>query len=205
MRLRHKKWAEPLIEANRDIALLDEDIFSLPDFNELELGSGCGDFLIQKAKANKDINYLGVEINNIAFAISIKKLVNEEDRPSNVHFINTDAHKLLANLKEESIDVIYLNFNDPWPKKKHHKRRLTYVTMLEIYYKLLKKGGKVLYKTDNDVLYEDSKEYFKEFKKFNYTFIDDYKELEAGDVMSEYEKKFRSVNKDIHRIIAITE
>ena len=48
MRLRHKKWAEPLIEANRDIALLDEDIFSLPDFNELELGSGCGDFLIQK-------------------------------------------------------------------------------------------------------------------------------------------------------------
>ena len=71
MRLRHKKWAEPLIEANRDIALLDEDIFSLPDFNELELGSGCGDFLIQKAKANKEINYLGVEINNIAFAISI--------------------------------------------------------------------------------------------------------------------------------------
>ena len=169
MRLRHKKWAEPLIEANRDIALLDDDIFSLPDFNELELGSGCGDFLIQKAKANKDINYLGVEINNIAFAISIKKLVNEEDRPSNVHFINTDAHKLLANLKEESIDVIYLNFNDPWPKKKHHKRRLTYVTMLEIYYKLLKKGGKVLYKTDNDVLYEDSMLFIH-----NMTVWDDY-------------------------------
>lgn len=203
MRLRHKKWAEELLANNREIGLNDDDIENLPKFDELELGSGCGDFLIQKAVNNPSIQYLGVEINNIAFAIAVKKLVEMgEDRPTNIHFINTDANKLFEHIEKGSVSRIYLNFNDPWPKKKHHKRRLTYVTKLAIYYDLLKQGGEVLYKTDNDILYPDSCEYFKEFGKFDCDFVDDYKELDEGDVMSEYEKKFRSKGKDIHRIRA---
>ncbi len=202
MRLRHKKWADSLLSEHQDIALNDDDLSSLPAFDELELGSGCGEFLIQKALNNPDNNYLGVEINNIAFAIAIKKMVGLEKIPTNLKFINTDAHKLLDLLKDESLNRIYLNFNDPWPKKKHHKRRLTYVTMLDIYYRLLKIGGEVLYKTDNDILYPDSVEYFKTFGKFDCDFIDDYISLDEGDVMSEYEKKFRGKGKSIHRIVA---
>lgn len=205
MRLRYKPWAKDLIAEHRDLALNEEDLDNLPEFDNLELGCGCGGFLIEKAIRNPEESFLGVEINYIAFAIAIKKLVNLENIPSNIHFINADANKLLDKLKSESVQNIYLNFNDPWPKKKHHKRRLTHPDRLEKYFDLLKKGGRVLYKSDNDIYFEDSCKYFKQFNKFNLIIKENYVELEDGDVMSEYEQKFRNLNQPIHRIIGTKE
>ena len=205
MRLRYKPWAKELIDEHRELALNEEDLNNLPSFEYLELGCGCGGFLIQKAIENPDKNYMGVEINFIAFAIAIKKLVSLEDIPSNIHFINADANKLFEKLKPASIQEIYLNFNDPWPKKKQHKRRLTYPNRLQVYFDLLKIGGKVRYKSDNDIYFEDSKEYFKEFNKFNLIINENYVKLDDGDVMSEYEQKFRNLNQPIHQIIGTKE
>lgn len=204
MRLRHKSWAEELLANNRNLALNKEDIEqgNLPQFTALEIGSGCGKFLIGKALAHPEINFLGVEINRTAFAIAIKKLLALEKVPNNIHFLNADIALLLPTIKDESLDAIYLNFNDPWPKKKHNKRRLTYPTKLNEYYRILKTGGTLFYKSDNDVYYEGSKEYFTEFQKFDAEFIDNYEQTDVDDVQSEYEQKFRAIGKSIHRIIA---
>lgn len=207
MRLRYKPWADSLVSANKDIALREEDYDKVLPFSELEIGSGLGEFLIQKAYKNPDISYLGIEVCYTAFACAIKKLLQfEKDnniKLKNIQFLNTPFEKFQDQIKNESLDAIYLNFNDPWPKKRHHKRRLTYITKLDVYYNLLKKGGKVLYKSDNDLYYEDSKKYFTIFNKFDYTFIDDYEFDSKNDEMSEYEQKFRAKNKSIHRIIGV--
>ena len=205
MRLRYKPWAKELVAEHTNIALNEDNLENLPPFQSLELGCGCGGFLIEKAINNPKVQYLGVEINYTAYAIAIKKLVALETMPTNIRFINADANKLFEKIKEGTIEEIYLNFNDPWPKKKHHKRRLTYPTRLQVYYDLLKIGGKVLYKSDNDVYFEDSKKYFVEFGKFNLNISESYVKLDDGDVMSEYEQKFREKGKSIHRIVGIKE
>lgn len=207
MRLRHKAWAAPLIEEHRDIAFNLENIEKndLPSFNRLEIGSGCGGFLIQMAQKYPEDTFLGVEVAGTAFAISIKKDVAlEEKRPHNLYFLNAPVEKLFPLIKEESLDAIYLNFSDPWPKKRHHKRRLTYPTKLKEYSKLLKKGGSLYFKTDNIVLYTDSKKYYESVQDlYDIRFIDDYKvEDNPSDCMTEYEQKFRSKGVSIHRIEA---
>ena len=97
--------------------------------------------------------------------------------------------------------ITFLLFPDPWPKKRQHKRRLTYPTFLKQYYKLLKKGGRLIFKTDNELLFVDSLEYLKEseFKLISYT--DDYDGLDVFDAQTEYETKFRSQGVSIHRYI----
>jgi len=207
MRLRYKKWADDYVNQNQDVAYREDRIDKLPSFNQLEIGSGLGEFLITKAYNNPDIKYLGVEVCYSAFAISVKKLVTFQQehnvKLNNIIFLNAPVEKLFPYLKNDSLDCIYLNFNDPWPKKRHNKRRLTYPTKLDIYYNLLKLNGKILYKTDNDLYYEDSKKYFTFFNKFDVTFIDDYQQLDEGDVLSEYERKFREKGNIIHRIIGV--
>lgn len=203
MRLRYKSWARPLVAAHHEIALSDEDLEQLPPFSHFEIGSGCGEFLIQEAINNPTSEYLGVEVAFTAFAICIKKCIALEKCPANLHFINSTADKVIPHLKPNSLDAIYLNFDDPWPKLKHHKRRLTYPTMLQKYYDLLKQGGQICFKSDNDLYFADSVDYFKEFQKFEYTSIEDYQQLDQGDVMSEYERKFRAKGAKIHRIVAI--
>jgi tRNA (guanine-N7-)-methyltransferase len=141
MRLRHKKWAEPLILAHKDVALNSDDLTHLPAFSCLEIGSGCGGFLIKMAKAHPEERFLGVEVAYTAFSIAVKKLTEEEKPLNNIIFINSPSEKLMEFVQPSSLKAVYLNFSDPWPKKRHHKRRLTYPTKLAEYYKALKLGG----------------------------------------------------------------
>jgi tRNA (guanine-N7-)-methyltransferase len=205
MRLRHKPWASSLLSQHRDIALNESDLLSLPSFDRLEIGSGCGGFLIKMASKNPSHVYLGAEVASTAFAIAVKKLTEQEKKPTNLKFINCPVEKLMPLVKPGSVGVIYLNFSDPWPKTRHHKRRLTYPTRLDEYYAALLKGGKLFFKTDNDGLYEDSKKYFLSEGKFVCTFIDDYQTEDPEDEESEYEEKFRTKGVTIHRIVAIKE
>lgn len=112
-------------------------------------------------------------------------------------------HYLFEKIGENKFDIIYLNFSDPWPKKRQHKRRLTYPTCLNEYYKELKKDGKVIFKTDNDLLFEDSIPYFEESPLEIVSITRDYAVLDNDDKMTEYEKKFRGLNTPIKRLIAI--
>ena len=213
MRLRNKPWAEPFLEDNEDLVLkFDEDlkdsfenIFGNNNSLNLEIGTGKGDFIKQLASLNLDKNYIGVEKYSTVLAIAAKKIKNESEL-SNVRLMCYDASDIELVFNDESLDCIYLNFSDPWPKARHAKRRLTYKTFLDKYYMLLKTGGKIIMKTDNLGLFEYSLESIKEHGKFKlveYTF--DYEFDPLNDGMSEYERKFREIGTKINRLVCVKE
>ncbi len=209
MRLRNKKWKNDFLNDNKNLIInkdtIDEnfDNFINQKNLRLEIGVGRGDFILQMAKSNPDCYFLGVELSSMALAIAGKKIVNEEI--NNILLVNMDIHLLFERIGKERFDCIYLNFSDPWPKKRQHKRRLTYPTCLEEYYKELKKGGKLIFKTDNDILFEDSVLYFEESKFKIESLTRNYEQLDIDDKMTEYELKFRSIGTPIKRIVAVKE
>ncbi|HHU28043.1 TPA: tRNA (guanosine(46)-N7)-methyltransferase TrmB [bacterium] len=208
MRLRKKKWASPLIKEYTGVfvlenAMLEKEI-KINQINALEIGAGKGGFIVGMAKKHKNVNFYGIEQNQSAFALCLKKLINEEEQLSNVKIIRSDVNDVIELIKDESIDTIYLNFSDPWPKSRHHKRRLTYPLMLDKYKRILKKEGKIFFKTDNELLFNDSIEYFKE-KEWHFINVDYDYQLDKDDVMTEYEEKFRSMGNKIYRLIVSKE
>lgn len=207
MRLRHRKWGDEFLLENKNLIKdkdnLDQDFidFINHDNLRLEIGVGRGDFIVQMALANPNVYFLGVEMSSMALAIAGKKVLENEIK--NILLVNIDMHYLFEKIGENKFDIIYLNFSDPWPKKRQHKRRLTYPTCLNEYYKELKKDGKVIFKTDNDLLFEDSIPYFEESPLEIISITRDYAVLDNDDKMTEYEKKFRGLNTPIKRLIAI--
>ena len=178
----------------------DFESFLKNDHLRLEIGVGRGDFILNMAKKNPDCLFLGVEMCKMALAIAGKKII--QDEVDNLLLVNMDVHYLFEKMGENSFDVIYLNFSDPWPKKRQNKRRLTYPTCLKENFRVLKPGGKVIFKTDNDVLFEDSLGYFDESDFSVVSVTHDYI-LEDGDQMTEYEKKFRELGTKIKRLVAV--
>ncbi len=159
---------------------------------EIEIGMGKGDFLISKALNNPNINYIGIEKYDSVLVYAKRKL--DELNLENLRIINIDASNLLDVFGKE-ISKIYLNFSDPWPKKRHAKRRLTYETFLNIYDQVFVKDSvNIEMKTDNDDLFEYSLESFKEHG-YKINTID----RNIDDVYkTEYEKKFISRGKNIN-------
>ena len=127
----------------------------------------------------------------------------QEKGLENVKFLLEDATKLPEICREHSLDVIYLNFSDPWPKKRHTSRRLTYRTFLEIYKKLLKPGGFIKMKTDNEGLFNFSLE---EFTDAGFILSEVTTDLHSTDieneVMTEYEKRFSELGFPINAVKA---
>ena len=112
-----------------------------------------------------------------------------------------NAEVLLPNIKDNSIESIFLNFSDPWPKKRHHKRRLTANSFLDNYYRLLKDGGRLIIKTDNVDLFAFTLENL-ENSKFKIIYkSDDYQDYDEFDTMTEYEQSFREEGIPIHRLV----
>lgn len=213
MRLRNKPWAEPFLLENDDLVLQYEEelknkyseIYGNNNSLNLEIGTGKGDFIKQLASLNPNQNYLGIEKYSTVLAIAAKKIKNEIEL-TNVRLMCYDAGELELIFNKESLDCIYLNFSDPWPKSRHEKRRLTYKTFLDKYYMLLKPNGKIIMKTDNLGLFEYSLESIKEHGKFklvDYTF--DYQFDKDNDGMSEYERKFREIGTKINRLVCVKE
>ena len=200
MRTKFKAWAEPYIKEHPEIALTDEELGKLDGFC-LEIGSGKGDFLVSMATKFPNIKFVGVERNVTCAGFSAKKIV--ESKLENIRFLWSDVALVTPKLKDKSVDTIFLNFSDPWPKKRHAKRRLTFTTFLNHYYRILKKGGKIIFKSDNDGLYEYTAEEFLNTKFELVTNEENYIFDEESDAMTEYERKFRDKGQHIHRIIAV--
>ena len=150
---------------------------------------GKGDFLLGMALNNPNINYIGVEKYSSVLSVAIKK-IREYDLP-NLKVLNMDA-AMLGDIFKNNIDTIYLNFSDPWPKKRHAKRRLTSDTFLKVYDGLFKGIPHIIMKTDNDDLFAYSLESLKEY---GYT-LDrveyDLHKVDIFNVETEYEHKFSS-------------
>ena len=159
----------------------------------LEIGMGKGDFITQMATLDRDNIYIGVEVSPPILALAVKKLKRYEEengRIDNIYFMSFDAITIAEVFEENQIEKIYLNFSDPWPKKKHAKRRLTNEKFLKEYEKVLKKNGQIEFKTDNRGLFEYSLVSLQNYGlKFNEVYLDLHK-TDIFNVETEYEKKF---------------
>ena len=165
----------------------------------LEIGPGKGKFILEMARKNPDINFVVCELNKTISGICLKKI--DEASLDNVYLISCDFYKLAEVVEKEFFDGIFLNFSDPWPKKRHTKRRLTSDDFFKAYYKVLKMNHNIYLKTDNDKFYEFS---YEQAVKFNYEFLynnEDYKEDDEFDAYSEYEQKFIDKGTKIKRFI----
>ena len=209
MRVRKKKNGQARIDACSE--LLIKNIEDLRDgydgiFDEkrpvhLEIGCGKGNFAVGMAAQHHDVNFIAMEkIADVACLALEKAEKAKDERPDNLRFIIGDAKNLVEYFPEHSVDCIYLNFSDPWPKAGHAKRRLTYHTFLEIYKTLLKEGGLLRLKTDNEGLFDFSLEEFEAFGlKFEFVTRDlHHSEKNEGNVMTEYEKNFSDKGQPIY-------
>ena len=207
MRMKNKKWSIPFLNDHPEVALYEGDYQNeiLMNFLKnsplfLEIGTGKGDFILNMAKNNPNGYFIGIEKNVTCLAITAKKIVSEELK--NVLLICDDIEKVFEALAKHSMDKIYLNFSDPWPKKRHAKRRLTYKTFLDRYKSILKEDGRIVMKTDNLDLFEFSIDSFKEngyeLEMINF----DYDGNDENDVQTEYETYFRNINTPIKKLVA---
>ena len=199
MRTKFKAWTEPYINEHPEVCLTKEQFISLDCPINLEIGSGKGNFLINLAKMFPDQLFVGIERNVTCAGITCKKLVDNE--MTNAKLMWVDAGLLLPEVKDDVIDRVFLNFSDPWPKKRHAKRRLTAIQFLNSYYRVLKKGGRIIIKTDQKDLYDFTLENLPE-TKFNIIYqTENYQELDPFDTMTEYEESFRKEGLPIYRLI----
>ena len=199
MRTKFKAWTVPYIEEHKEVMFDEEQLLSFDKPYYLEIGSGKGQFLVDMAKKFPDKFFVGIERNVTCCGFTAKKLVEEQLPNARLMFLN--AELLMDKIADNSIEAIFLNFSDPWPKKRHHKRRLTADSYLKNYYRVLKKGGRLIIKTDNVDLFAFTLEIL-ENSSFKLVFkTDDYQDYDPFDTMTEYEKSFRDEGVPIHRII----
>ncbi len=160
----------------------------------IEIGMGKGEFISNMAYNDKDNVYIGIEVCIPVLALASKKISNFEQTHDvnldNLLLMSFDALNVSEVLGEFKVDKIYLNFSDPWPKKKHAKRRLTNEKFLTEYKKVMKEEAKIEFKTDNRGLFEYS---LISMQNFGFTFLEVYLDLHKTDipnVVTEYEEKF---------------
>jgi tRNA (guanine-N7-)-methyltransferase len=204
MRLRNVKGATEIINNSKYI-ISDytnykgqfSTLFGNNNPIHIEIGMGKGDFLIGNAKQYPDINFIGIEKYDSVMARAVQKLAAED--LNNLKLISMDASAINEIFAHE-IDVIYLNFSDPWPKARHESRRLTSAAFLERYEEMFVGEKRIIMKTDNRSLFEFSLESFQaaEYLVDEVTF-DLYNEYVSDNIPTEYENKFKD-NGPIYKV-----
>lgn len=201
MRLRYKPNAIPEMKENdriffypRDMKEKWQEVFDNDNPIHLEIGAGKGDFIIEKAKSHPDINFIALEMNTNAFVIASRKIKEEELK--NVIGLIDYGEELTEAFGEDEIDHIYINFSTPWPKTKHHKRRLSHPRFLERYQKIIKNEGIIEQKTDDLDFFKDSLKYYEDF---GLEILESNYDLpEEESIVTEYERKWRERKKAIY-------
>lgn len=213
MRLRNIPGADDVIKGH-PIAIKNvkeykgkwNTIFQNENPIHIEIGMGKGQFILNLAKHNPNVNYVGIERYSSVLLRALEKFDTEEFcELDNVRFICMDAMALPEVFDIGEVAKIYLNFSDPWPKARHARRRLTSTQFFSQYDKVLAKEGVVEFKTDNRPLFEFSLEQVEEagWKLIGKTFdLHHDTEMNKGNVMTEYEEKFSSMGNPIHKLIA---
>ena len=166
MRMRKKPNLVPRLEACADWWIRDPEAHKgawralMPEAKELrvELGCGKGKFTVETAAAEPNVLLIAVELVKEAMVVGMEKA--RDMGLKNVYFVALDVANIEDCFAPGEIDLLYLNFCDPWPRKKNAKRRLTYRTFLEKYRRVIKDGGRIHFKTDNAPLFEFSLEEF---------------------------------------------
>lgn len=205
MRQRNVKNKKEIINNSKYIILNPNDylgkwqsVFGNNNPIYIEIGMGKGDFILENAHNNPDINYIGIEKYDSIIALAIKKI--EKYDLNNLKLIRMDAVDI-NNVFSHEIDQIFLNFSDPWPKERHAKRRLTSDIFLNKYDDIFRENALIEMKTDNRGLFEYS---LVSFNNNGYLIrnisLDLHNSDITGNIMSEYEKKFSENNNPIYYV-----
>mgnify|MGYP001121058422 CR=1 FL=1 len=208
MRMRKKRNLIPRMERCAALLVKEPALHrsrwrsDFPGFQELHLEIGCGRgrFTVEIAKQNPHVFFIAIERVADAMIIGLERAM--EEVLTNIRFITQDASNLLEFFGEGELDRIYLNFSDPWPGKRHAKRRLTSERFLPVYKKILRPGGAIHFKTDNNELFEYS---LGTFQEAGFALSEITRNLhERGPVgaMTDYEMKFHAQGVSINRCVA---
>lgn len=204
MRLRKIKEAKTEIEKS-EYYILDPSLYKgkwNKVFNNnnpiyIEIGMGKGKFIKENAIKNPNINYIGIDKYDTLIYKSIRSI---EVNIPNLKLVNINAEDL-SNIFDKEIDLIFLNFSDPWPKKRHENRRLTNEKFLDIYKSIFKNANIIILKTDNMGLFEYS---LKSLNNYGYVFDDISLNLHTNNNMdiitTEYEEKFMKKGNNIYQL-----
>lgn len=207
MRQRNVKNKEEII-SNSPYIILDPEnykkkwskVFGNKNPIHIEIGTGKGNFIINKALKYPDINFIGIEKFDSIIARCLQKI--PEGIP-NLKIVRLNALGI-EDVFDKEVDTIYLNFSDPWPKKKWHKRRLTSNIFLEKYDKVFKGIPRIVQKTDNRDLFEYS---IVSLSTYGYTIKDITFDLHNShiedNIMTEYEEKFSKKGNNIYYLEAV--
>lgn len=210
MRLRHIPGAEQMIEESPYVIQKPEErkgkwheVFGNHNPIHIEVGMGKGKFIMELARTNPEVNYIGIERYSTVMLKALQK--REQLQLSNIYFMCVDAKNMAEIFEPGEVARIYLNFSDPWPKDRHAKRRLTSPQFMEVYDKILIRDGRVEFKTDNRGLFDYSLESVPEagWKILESTFDLHHSEMAEGNVMTEYETKFAAEGKPICKLTAV--
>ena len=166
----------------------------------VELGTGKGDFISHIAERNPDTYFMGLEMEATVVYAAARK-IRERDL-MNVRLMVFDINNIETLFNEAEIDRLYINFCDPWPKKRHAKRRLTYIKFLEKYRRILKPNGEIQFKTDNRGLFDFSLEQFELANaKVSEVTFNLHADNPVDNIETEYERKFSAMGVPICRCV----
>ena len=204
MRIRFKPWARPELEASKFYIDNPEDykgrwrtLFKEDKSLHLELGCGKGSFISNLAVSHPEVNYIAIDLVDAMLGLAkrnIEAVYGEAKKDvDNVYLTRYDIERVLNIFdKEDKIERIYINFCNPWPRGKHHKKRLTHTRQLEKYREFLKDDGEIYFKTDDDALFTDSLTYFVDcgFKILDKTYDLESRPDFWDNIITEHEKMF---------------
>lgn len=208
MRLRKKWWARPEMETSfltitqpqKYKGKWKEEFKNQNDIY-LELGCGRGKFLCAQTLNNTNINYIGIDLKDEVLIYALRKL--QEAEVANARIVPMNISQVEKIFDENEISRIYINFCNPWPKRRQKKRRLTHTVFLNKYKQFLKPDSEIWFKTDDRELFEESQEYFKENNfEIKYLIYDLHKSNFTENVVTEYEEKFTSLGMKTMFLIA---
>ena len=217
MRIRFKKWARPELEASKFYIDNPEDykgkwreLFKDSEAPlHLELGCGKGTFMAKLATRDRNVNHIAIDVVDAMLGLA-KRNIEAEFKENNMEIDNVyltrfDIERILLIMdKKDSIDRIYINFCNPWPRGKHRKKRLTHTRQLEKYKEFLANDAEIYFKTDDDDLFRASLGYFEEagFEIINKTYDLHSEPIWENNIETEHEKMFSEQGIKIKALIA---
>lgn len=210
MRMRRLPWAEEYLD-KAEVVVKDPAAMKgrwreivQGERVHLEIGCGKGDYWNLMAQKQPQDGWIAVEKNVSVAGIAVRKFDTMNNDLNRMRFICGDAEKLDEWFAEDEIDIIHLNFSDPWPKKRAHKKRLSSQSFIARYENILKKDGCIQMKTDNSSLFEYSVLQFQEGGwKLSEFSVDYRREEHEEDVITEYEQRFLTLGQPIYRAVWI--
>ncbi len=207
-RLRYIKGSEEAIAASPYVIHAPaEQYFERNDKLFIEVGMGKGRFMMEMAALHPEVDFIGIERYESVLLRALQKyerLAASGEKPENLRFMCIDALEVGDYFKQGSVDRIYLNFSDPWPKDRHSHRRLVCDRFLKLFRQILKKEGTLEFKTDNEGLFDFA---LTQVEVSGFEIVAQTRDLHndevlsAGNVMTEYEEKFSARGNKIHKLI----